>query len=162
MHALRRVLVLAAVTIVVNSARATAQGPGTPLPRDSAKVAIIRQLLKQMHAVDVAVSAMELQIPAQRAANPQIPTVFWDRFMTLVHGRANDLENVYVVIYDRHFTTDELRQLIAFYQTPVGRKLLDKQPMILKESMMAGQQWGQKIGSDVAQQLSAEGVRFQP
>ena len=164
---IRRALMLAAIITVASSAFAEAQGvipqsAAARTPRDTAKIAVIRQLLQQMHAVDMAVTAMDTQLPAQRAANPRIPPVFWDRFIKLAHDRVGELENVYVDIYDKYFTTDEIRQLIAFYNTPVGRKLLDRQPLILKESMLAGQQWGQKIGAEVGQQLEAEGVKLQP
>jgi hypothetical protein len=130
--------------------------------RDTAKVTLIRQLLNEVHAVDMAVTAMETSLPAQRAANPRIPAVFWDRFAALARSRAPQLGDVLLVVYDRHFSTDELRQLLAFYRSPIGRKLLDAQPGILRESMAAGQEWGQKVGAEVADQLAAEGIRIQP
>lgn len=129
---------------------------------DSAKAAVIHQLLNEVHAVDLAVTAMETSLPAQRAANPRIPAVFWDRFAALARSRASQLEDVLLVVYDRHFTTDELRQLLSFYRSPIGRKMLDAQPAILRESMAAGQLWGQKVGAEVAEQLAAEGIRIQP
>lgn len=165
MRAFNRLTAFAASAIIVFAApsRSEAQNaPTNPLPRDSAKVAVIRQLLRATHAVDLAVTAMETSLPAQRAANPRIPAIFWDRFMTSVHDHAQDLEEVLVGIYDRHFTTEEVRQLLGFYQTPVGRKLLEAQPTIFRESMLAGQEWGQRIGFQVAQQLEKEGVKIQP
>ncbi|ABK38947.1 DUF2059 domain-containing protein [Aeromonas hydrophila] len=42
-------------------------------------------------------------------------------------------------IYRKHFTEAELKQLIAFYQSPVGKKSLDTMPAIFQESSLVGQ-----------------------
>jgi len=38
-------------------------------------------------------------------------------------------------IYDRNFTTDDLRAFIAFYGSPVGQKLISTIPELMKESV---------------------------
>ncbi|WP_323973541.1 DUF2059 domain-containing protein [Aeromonas hydrophila] len=42
-------------------------------------------------------------------------------------------------IYRKHFTEAELKQLIAFYQSPIGKKSLDTMPAIFQESSLVGQ-----------------------
>jgi hypothetical protein len=158
----RRTILLAALAMMVVPALLGAQASPSGSPKDSAKSALIRQLLKEVRAADMAVTAMETSLPAQRAANPRIPAVFWDRFATLAHARVGQLEDILTVVYDRHFTTDELRQILAFYRSPIGHKLLDAQPSIMRESMLAGQEWGQRLGVEVAQQLAAEGIKIEP
>ena len=37
------------------------------------------------------------------------------------------------LIYARHFTRDELKQLNAFYESSLGRKLIEKTPEILRQ-----------------------------
>jgi hypothetical protein len=39
------------------------------------------------------------------------------------------------VIYARHFTAQELREIIAFYRTPTGSKLLQLTPQLSAEVM---------------------------
>ena len=41
-------------------------------------------------------------------------------------------------IYAKHFTAAEIRQLTAFYKTPVGAKTLSTMPQVINESMQAG------------------------
>ena len=43
-------------------------------------------------------------------------------------------------MYARHFTVTELRQIAAFYKTPVGVKTLTIMPQLMNESMLMGQQ----------------------
>jgi uncharacterized protein len=156
--ALRRILLLAALAVAVPAFAQTADS----LPRDSVKIALIRQILAETHAGDQAMVAIETSLPMQRAANPRIPAVFWDRMLTETRAHRGDLETAVVAVYDRHFTADELRGLLAFYRTPTGRKLLQEQPAIIRESMEAGQQWGMEIGRRIGAQLDAEGVRAAP
>ena len=40
-----------------------------------------------------------------------------------------------VSIYSKHFSDEEIKDLIAFYKTPTGKKLIEKQTIISKESM---------------------------
>ena len=153
--------VLAVIALLVVAVPSAAQ-TRSALPTDSAKVTLTRQLLKHVGAVDLAIGMMENALPAQRAATPHIPAVFWDRLLAEAKARRGELEDLMVIIYERHFTTDELRQLLAFYQTPIGRKLLASQPSISQESMRAGEEWGGRVGNVVAEQLAKEGLRSTP
>lgn len=49
------------------------------------------------------------------------------------------LKPEYVRIYADLFTTEELRQMIAFYQTPTGQKLVQLRPEITERSMQLAQ-----------------------
>ena len=153
-------LIVAAMLVSAVCTRAEAQTAPAEAPRDSTKIALIRQLVTETHAVDLGVTAMQASLPAQRASHPEIPAVFWDRVLTLVQTRRDSLANMFVDIYDRHFSTDELRQLLAFYRTPIGQKLLAETPAMTRESMTAAQAWGVELGMEVARQLAAEGVKL--
>jgi uncharacterized protein len=170
-HPLRRTrrvtlpVTLAVALLVVPAASAHAQAaskPATTAVRDSAKADVLRRLLQRVQAAEQALSMMEASLPAQRAATPRVPAVFWDRMLSTARERKDELNDMIAGVYDRHFSTEELRQLLAFYETPLGRKLLASQPSIMQESMVAGQEWGRRIGETVATQLAAEGVKLEP
>ena len=165
MHDISRLAARASTAVVLIftlCARAGAQTPAGQVKRDSAKVAFIHQLLDETHAVDLAMTAMEASIAAQRTANPRIPAVFWDRFSALAHARRDSLASMFIDIYDRHFSTEDVKQLLEFYKSPVGKKLLGETPEIARESMTVGQAWGAQLGGEVARQLAAEGVQLPP
>jgi hypothetical protein len=42
-------------------------------------------------------------------------------------------------LYSRHFTVAEIKQMSAFYKTPVGKKMLSLTPQIMSESMQISQ-----------------------
>jgi hypothetical protein len=161
---MRAVLCAGVAATLLLGVTLSAQGQDTSQPQahDSIKVALIHQLLTTTHSVDLAISAIESGASAQRAANPRIPAVFWDRFLAEARNRRGELEDMIVDVYERHFSADELRQLISFYQTPVGQKMISELPAVFQESSQAGRQWGGRLGASIATQLESEGIRFTP
>ncbi|MEJ7846578.1 MAG: DUF2059 domain-containing protein [Pyrinomonadaceae bacterium] len=47
------------------------------------------------------------------------------------------IEEVSYPLYDRNFTESELRDLIIFYKTPVGQKMISAAPKMMMEAMTA-------------------------
>ncbi len=66
-----------------------------------------------------------------------------------------------VSVYAKYFTHDDIRAMLAFYQTPVGKKTIQAMPMLLQDSATVGQQWAEKqmpaIMAAVQAKLRAEG-----
>jgi len=48
---------------------------------------------------------------------------------------AETMEEIFYPIYDKHFTEQELKDLLAFYTSPTGKKAIQVMPDLLKESM---------------------------
>lgn len=53
-------------------------------------------------------------------------------------------EDLYVTIYDKYFTADDIHQLIQFYESPIGQKLVDKQADITNDVFAGSIQWIQE------------------
>ena len=74
----------------------------------------------------------------------------------------NKLMDHYIPIYTKHFTHDDLRAMIAFYETPVGKKTIEVTPNLIQESMQVGQRWVQEVMPGVEEKvtarLKAEGI----
>ncbi len=69
----------------------------------------------------------------------------------------NDLTEMLVPVYYKQLTQEDLEELIAFYQTAVGKKFAKSTPFIMQESMQVGQQWGMKIGEDFEKKMKEKG-----
>lgn len=50
-----------------------------------------------------------------------------------------------VAIYAKHYTHQEIKDLLAFYQTPTGKKSLSAFPVLMTESIGASQAWVQSM-----------------
>ena len=149
-------LCLLAATVVSVSSVANGQAPDVAV--DPAKRAAIRRILEISKAADQVIRTMEAAMPAQRATNPLIPDAFWDRFLKRARERRGEFIDALVPIYDRHFSLSELNEIIRFYETPIGKRLLVATPLIINESMQEGQRWGFRLGQEIGEELAREGV----
>lgn len=121
------------------------------------KTADIKTLLTLTKSGELAVQMMQEMLNTYRQGLPQVPDEFWLGFAVKV--KTEDLVDMLVPIYDRHLTHDEVVSLIEFFQSPTGKKLVSIQPSVLKESMQAGQEWGERIGRQVTAELQKQGYR---
>ena len=69
----------------------------------------------------------------------------------------DELADMLAPVYEKHMTENDLKKIIEFYQTPVGKKYAEKTPLITQESMQVGQQWGMRIGQKVMERLKEKG-----
>ena len=56
-------------------------------------------------------------------------------------------------IYDKFFSHDDIKGLIAFYKTDLGQKTIKVMPALTQEGMLAGQQWGASVGPALVERL---------
>lgn len=122
-------------------------------PANDAGLAAARSLLKASGAVDAMIGTMRANIPAQRQALPQVPAEFWTEFEKQMVKEAPMLADSIAAIYAHKFSPRELQQITAFYDSPIGRKLVSNQVAIITESSAIGQRWGARVGEAVAQGL---------
>ena len=62
---------------------------------------------------------------------------FAERFRALFAERLNFsqiIEAVYLPLYDKYFSEQELREMVAFYRTRVGRKSIEVMPSLMQEA----------------------------
>jgi uncharacterized protein len=70
--------------------------------------------------------------------------------------RARELVDATAGIYAERFTEAELKDLLAFYQSPLGRKMVVEEPKILDDSMAHAGDWGDALSVDVINKMRAE------
>ncbi len=79
-------------------------------------------------------------------------------------AQQNDLATQIVDVWANNFTLDEIKGMRAFYNTPLGQKLIQTLPAVTQQGMAAGQGWGQRVYQAAIQKnkdaLIARGLRF--
>jgi hypothetical protein len=71
-------------------------------------------------------------------------------------GREKEIGEQMAKIYASDFTEQELKEIVAFYKTPVGQKLLSTEPKSIAASMQYMNQWAQSFAEEVNGQFRAE------
>ena len=97
--------------------------------------------------------------------------LFFEKFHS--KGDTQELIDMAVAGYDKYLSDEEIKGLIAFYQTPLGQKALEVLPKLTVELQSEGLKWGQELGRqcmlevlaehpDLAQALAAAGKAARP
>ncbi len=90
---------------------------------------------------------LEGLLPHMKEMMPYMPAdVVEDLQRTL--GTA-DFEGAMVRSFQKHLSTEEAAQIIAFYQSPAGRHMIAVMPQVLNEGQDASAQLGQQVMLEV-------------
>lgn len=111
----------------------------------------IKSLMTLTGSGNLGVSMIDTMIESFKKTMPEVPNEFWIEFRKEVN--AEEIVNLMIPIYDKYFTEKEVDELIAFYNTPIGKKMISTLPTIMKESMEVGKIWGQELGKKVYNRL---------
>ncbi len=131
---------------------------------DEAKAADIERFLDVTGALKmgemVAGALMDQMSAAQREANQTLP----DRWLKIVNEEAKSFlsESLYdsggykgmlVRLYDKYYSQEDIKGLLAFYETPLGQKTLEVTPHLMQESMEMGQTWAASLESEFQERI---------
>ncbi len=75
-------------------------------------------------------------IPAEKQAD------FLKDFDATLPSLYDKLAKIYMEVY----TPEDIKAMIAFYESPVGKKIQSKSGELAEKSIAAGQEWGQEFG----------------
>jgi len=73
-----------------------------------------------------------------------------------LQSRKAELHQQLARIYAEHFTNQELKDALAFYRSPLGRKLIAEEPKVLDDAMQSADEWSKKLAAEVVTKMRAE------
>jgi hypothetical protein len=71
-------------------------------------------------------------------------------------GKENEIGEQMAKIYASAFTEQELKDLVTFYKSPLGQKLLSEEPKTVAASVSYMSQWAQAFSQQAEEQFRAE------
>jgi hypothetical protein len=75
---------------------------------------------------------------------------------TQLQPRFVEITNEVALLYAQNFTEQELKDILVFYKSPAGQKLLQKQPKVIDASMSFAQNWANKLSDEVIAKMRDE------
>jgi hypothetical protein len=117
----------------------------------AAKRQDIRRLLELTGSAQLGQQILGQMIATFKKTSPDVPESFWNEMTKELDSKS--MIDLIVPIYEKHLTHEDVKGLIAFYSSPLGRKMTNVLPVIAQESMQAGQQWGMQVAQRVQQRL---------
>jgi len=107
-------------------------------------------------------------LEGMKQSQPNVPAAWFDVARQVFDEEftkafaSGELTSRLVLIYAKHLTPDDVKGLLTFYRSDVGRKVIGVMPTIMQESSVAGQQWGKElmpgILATLERRLRAEGL----
>ncbi len=120
----------------------------------------IAQQMSGLYVAEITKSIKNAQPNVQQKALDVLPGVI----SGVIEENMPSLKQIFIVLFDKHYSLEDIQQLTQFYQSPVGQKLLAVQPQLMQDSVQAGARWGQAMSPEiqrrVKERLAQEGVKL--
>lgn len=120
------------------------------------KIDDIHKLLEATHVhqlMDQMLAQMFGMIKQQIPEN-EVPAGIWDSAAKEL--KSDEAIERIVPIYDKYYTDQDIKGLLAFYESPLGQKVVQTTPQVMKESMAIGQRWGQEAAERMLKKLNQQ------
>lgn len=80
---------------------------------------------------------------------------FFDEFKKEVQEEGfNDIVELLIPVYKKYITEEELDAVIKFYESDAGKSFIEKQPIIVQESMTIGAEWGEQLAIKIQDKMA--------
>ena len=151
-------LALAAVPAVAQQPAAPVAKPASPAAVASAKEILAMKNANAMYAnavpnivAQTKDSLLQANLNYQKDLNEVAVIVAQS-----LAGREKEIGEGMAQVYASEFTEQELKDLVTFYKSPLGQKLLANEPKAIQLSMSYMNQWAQNFAETVNAQFRAE------
>lgn len=152
-----------ALVLALGAVPATAQQQAAPATPSAASIAAAREILTLKNASAMYANAVPGMVEKvkgtligqnlnyQKDLNELAPIV-----TKQLAGREQEIGDGMVGVYAGEFTEQELKDLVAFYKSPLGQKLITNEPKAITLSMQVMNAWAQNFSEVVASAFRAE------
>jgi hypothetical protein len=152
-----------AVGLVLACVPANAQQPAAAKPASPAAIAAAKEILEMKHANAMYAQAVP-SIVEQAKTNIMQNNINYQKDLNEVAvivaqglaGREKEIGEGMAKVYAEAFTEQELKDLVTFYKSALGQKLLVAEPQAIQASIEYMKQWAQAFGQTVNAQFRAE------
>jgi len=127
------------------------------------KRADIEQLLEMTGALAIGTqmggAVVQQMTQVLHKARPDIPQRVLDVLPAEVNGVIMDnmgaLKDLTIPLYHKYYSGAEIKEMIRFYSTPLGKKTIETMPALMNEAIGLGQKWGQSLGPSIQARVEA-------
>jgi hypothetical protein len=148
-----------AVALAAAGPAARAQGPQPP----AASLAVSKQLVSVTGATTLfspliagVVEQSKLLFLQQNPMLQKDLNEIAAKMRTDLQPRFAEITDEVARQYASHFSEQELKDILAFYESPAGKKLLQEQPKVVNDSMQYAQNWANKLSTEVTAKMRDE------
>jgi hypothetical protein len=111
---------------------------------DPSKEAAIRQLM--MGNMEKNIRPLIANALPSGEYREKLIDLFFEKFQS--KADPHTLLEMIIPLYDKYLSDKEIKELVQFYQTPLGQKTIQVMPKLLAESQDVGRKWGENLGRE--------------
>jgi uncharacterized protein len=139
---------LGIVLLVLGSRAGAVENAASSRCLKQAPEAAVVELLELMGVFETARAQTKAMVEQLRRENPKVPEEFWSKFASRV-AEQHALIALYVPVYLRHLSQEDVCALSRFYRTRLGAHWLHAGPEIQEATRDAAQSWASSIAVDL-------------
>jgi uncharacterized protein len=146
-----------ASTLVAGTASAQGRAPSAASIAAAKEIMDLKDGLRLFETIVAGVIEQHKNLLLQ--SNPMLSrdlTEVADKLRVELAPRRAELDRDIIRVYAQAFTEQELKDVLAFYKSPVGKKLIEQEPRILDNSMARASEWADKLAQEVLERMRAE------
>ena len=108
----------------------------------------VAKMLEMTHTMDAMKQIFPQMTAMLKLQLPQAPDEF---------GMYDKIIKAVIPVYKKYLTLDDLKEIIKFYETPVGKKLSEMNPKATAEILPIAQQIGMQTMQELMQKAQEKG-----
>jgi hypothetical protein len=136
---------------------ATAQQPSATQVQLARQVVLASGATRAFDGVIPSILQQAIAIFMQQ--NPDLQKQLVESAQTIkpeLDKRSGEIADIMAGVYATRFTEADLKELLAFYNSPIGKKFIATLPSVLEESFRLGQQWAGKLSEEAIGKMRGE------
>lgn len=151
------IIALLLVASVVSADETKQRALAEEMLKASQADSVLENMSKQVNAM-FAQTVKQMNVPEERRAEAE---KYQQRLNKILEEEMawSKLKGQFIDVYVEVFSEEELEELVSFYNSPVGKKLISKMPRLMQKSMGLAQQHMQTIIPKIkalSQEMQAE------
>lgn len=130
------------------------QGEQNKSDVDLSSEKIIREIIKSTGMKQIGGEVLDAYIEKFKKQNPKLKNAFWKNLKNEID--VDDFTERLIPVYNKYYSAEELKELRAFYLTPLGKKVIEESPKLYQDSVIVGEDWGRIVTEKMADEIEEE------
>lgn len=143
----------APILLVVLLIASLSWSPLAAQAQNNSKKADIQQLMDVMYGDKLIETIIMTMAEALQLDAGPMKTEVIDSLRVLLLENSGVLRDSIAHVYDRMYSAQEIKDMIAVYRSPIGQRIIETQNELFQQSMAIGRAWGQSQEEEIKKRL---------
>ena len=153
------IVVMAAVIVGVSALVYAQEKPAVELKKETnqnkeERFKDIKELLVATGSENMGKEIAGQIVAAYKQQYPDLTEAEWEGYIKKM--KTEELNEKMIPVYDKYFSNEEVKDIVKFYNSQIGKKMIKTMPMMMQEQMMISQEWGDGKAEEMTKSITLE------